>query len=201
MVEKLKDSGARIDYGEGRAVREPTTGKGSFQYISPIAIQRLIQAMKQNRELFQNVDQLNKESLIYIFYSNMYDLLLTNTGFKKEFDYMAYTLYCIMQLYELEYNGQIFTKEFITIPPTALKAVAVHYQQGSEKYAPYNWELGIYMSRCLDSAVRHFGQYLMGMTDEPHLAASIWNIFALLHYEITQPDMNDLHQWKITDGT
>ncbi len=38
---RINDGGARISYGEGKAIREPSTGKGRYDLISPFATQRL----------------------------------------------------------------------------------------------------------------------------------------------------------------
>lgn len=38
---KIDDGGKRISYGEKRAVREPSTGKGRYDLISPFAVRRL----------------------------------------------------------------------------------------------------------------------------------------------------------------
>jgi hypothetical protein len=35
------DSGERMSFGEGKAMREPSTGKGRFDLISPFALERL----------------------------------------------------------------------------------------------------------------------------------------------------------------
>lgn len=40
-LEKIDDGGKRISYGEGMAIREPTTGKGRYDLISPFATRRL----------------------------------------------------------------------------------------------------------------------------------------------------------------
>lgn len=39
--ETINDGGERISYGEGMAFREPTTGKGRYDLISPFATRRL----------------------------------------------------------------------------------------------------------------------------------------------------------------
>lgn len=98
---KIDDGGDRISYGENRAVREPSSGKGRYDLISPFAVRRL----------------------------------------------------------------------------------AKWYELGAQKYADRNWEKGIPFSRCVDSAKRHLDKYVMGMTDEDHLAAAAWNIFAIMHYQ------------------
>lgn len=97
----INDGGARMSYGEGKAIREPSEGKGRFDLISPFALYRL----------------------------------------------------------------------------------ARWYELGSKKYSDRNWEKGIPFSRYLDSAMRHLNKYLMGYTDEDHLAAAAWNIFAMMHHE------------------
>ena len=39
--EGIDDGGQRISYGEGKAIREPSTGKGRYDLISPFATRRL----------------------------------------------------------------------------------------------------------------------------------------------------------------
>lgn len=79
------------------------------------------------------------------------------------------------------------------ISPFAIKRLARWYELGAAKYADRNWEKGIPFSRCVDSAKRHLDKYIMGMTDEDHLAAAAWNIFALLHYEeLGMTDLDDM---------
>lgn len=38
---KIEDSGKRISYGDDKAIREPTVGKGRYDLISPFATRRL----------------------------------------------------------------------------------------------------------------------------------------------------------------
>lgn len=40
-IEGIDDCGERISYGENMAIREPTTGKGRYDLISPFATRRL----------------------------------------------------------------------------------------------------------------------------------------------------------------
>ena len=65
---------------------------------------------------------------------------------------------------------------FDLLPWDAIQALAVHYQKGCLKYGDRNWEKGIPVSRYLDSAGRHYAQFVMGADDENHLIASIWNL-------------------------
>ena len=41
METRINDSGSRISYGEEMAVREPVTGKGRYDLITPFGIDRL----------------------------------------------------------------------------------------------------------------------------------------------------------------
>jgi len=43
---KMTDSGKRISFGEGKAFREPTKGKGRYDLVSPFAIDRLAKWME-----------------------------------------------------------------------------------------------------------------------------------------------------------
>ena len=105
---QLEDSGDRISYGEGMAVREPDFGKGRYDLISPFALRRM----------------------------------------------------------------------------------ALHYENGAAKYADRNWEKGMNFSRYVNSAIRHMWKYVMGMTDEDHLAAAAWNIFAIMHHQELGEDVS-----------
>lgn len=68
---------------------------------------------------------------------------------------------------------------FDLLPPRAIEALAIHYQKGCKKYGERNWELGIPLSRYLDSSLRHAFQFLQGLEDENHLIAAIWNLMCL----------------------
>lgn len=74
------------------------------------------------------------------------------------------------------------------IPPIMLHRLALHYERGANKYANRNWEKGLKDSRCFSSTIRHLYRWLAGDRTEDHLAAAIWNIAALMHYETYQPD-------------
>lgn len=108
---KINDSGERITYGEGMAMREPSTGKGRYDLVSPFATRRL----------------------------------------------------------------------------------AEWYELGAKKYADRNWEKGMPYSRYVDSAKRHLDKFVMGMEDEDHLAAVVFNVFAIMHHqELGQIELDDM---------
>ncbi len=69
------------------------------------------------------------------------------------------------------------------ISPIALRRLALVYERGAEKYDERNWEKGMYVSRMLDSAMRHIQQHLEGLRDEDHLGHAAFNIFGAIHIE------------------
>lgn len=83
---------------------------------------------------------------------------------------------------------------FDLITPFGLRRLARWYELGAHKYADRNWERGgIPFSRYLDSAMRHLNKFTMGMNDEDHLAAAVWNLMAIMHHqELGQLELDDL---------
>ena len=78
------------------------------------------------------------------------------------------------------------------ITPYALHRLALHYEAGAAKYADRNWEKGVPASRCFSSAIRHLFQWIAGRSEEDHLAAAAWNIFAIIDFEERLPEMIDI---------
>lgn len=72
---------------------------------------------------------------------------------------------------------------FDLISPYALLRLARRYEDGAAHHGDRNWEGGFPLSRCYDAAIRHLTQALAGQTDEDHLAAAAWNVFAAMHFE------------------
>lgn len=77
---------------------------------------------------------------------------------------------------------------FDLISPIAWMRLAVHVENGIDKYGLRNWELGIPLHTYVDSAFRHLTRWvrdkLLGReSTEDHLAAVMWNIMCLIHTE------------------
>ena len=85
---------------------------------------------------------------------------------------------------------------FDLIGTEGLIRLAQLYEKGANKYAERNWEKGIPVSRCMDSAFRHLWKYMDGWNDEDHLAAVAWNVFAIMQYEKHNKNMQDLENRK-----
>lgn len=85
---------------------------------------------------------------------------------------------------------------FDLIPPCALKRLALRYEGGAVAHGPRNWEKGMSVERCYDSALRHLLQWGDGQKDEDHLGAVLWNICAIMHMEEKLPEFIDLPSRK-----
>ena len=72
---------------------------------------------------------------------------------------------------------------FDLITPFMLDRLAKWYELGARKYSSHNWEQGISVSRCIDSALRHLNEYRKGKREEDHLSAAIFNVAAIVHFE------------------
>lgn len=83
------------------------------------------------------------------------------------------------------------------VSPLALTRLANLMARGAEKYSERNWEKGMNVSRLFSSAYRHLMQFYLGDKSEDHLAAVMFNIAAIIHFEeLGREDLNDLPQWK-----
>lgn len=99
-------------------------------------------------------------------------------------------------------EAKIGKGRFDLLSPYALLRVARIYEKGAVKYTIRNMEKGLEFSTYLDSLLRHIIEYMMGMTDEDHLAQAMWNVMQLLHQEalidfkLLPPELNDLPQYQ-----
>lgn len=85
---------------------------------------------------------------------------------------------------------------FDLIPPCAIKRLALRYEGGAVAHGSRNWEKGMSVERCYDSAVRHLLQWGDGQKDEDHLAAAMWNLCAIMYMEEKMPEFVDLPSRK-----
>ena len=87
---------------------------------------------------------------------------------------------------------------FDLLPPAAIFAVARVFEEGAKKYDARNFEIGMPVSRFIDSALRHIFKHLEGFRDEPHMAQAAWNLLAYIHTAtmiergILSEELNDL---------
>lgn len=69
------------------------------------------------------------------------------------------------------------------ISPIMMHRLAVLMEQGAIKYAARNWETGIPLSACIDSALRHAEKAKMRLTNEDHAIQAIFNLMIFVHQE------------------
>jgi hypothetical protein len=76
---------------------------------------------------------------------------------------------------------------------------------GAKKYGIRNWEKGMPLSVFLASANRHFQQFMMGETDEDHIAHCAFNLDAIMHGQemikrgLWPAEYNDLPEYGAAD--
>lgn len=85
------------------------------------------------------------------------------------------------------------------IPVLPLQEVARVYTIGAQKYEVRNWEKGIKWTRIFGALLRHAylwwaGQIFDKDNGQHHLAAVVFNAFALMEYERTHPEFDD--RWE-----
>ena len=79
------------------------------------------------------------------------------------------------------------------ISPFMLMRLGKWLAKGASKYGARNWEKGIPNSVCWESLMRHVVKCGMGMTDEDHLSAIIFNAMAIVHnQETNRTDLDDM---------
>jgi len=61
-----------------------------------------------------------------------------------------------------------------------IHANAMQLERGMKKYGNRNWEKGQPVSRYIQSARRHLAYHMMGLRDEPHMAAAAWNVLCAI---------------------
>lgn len=89
------------------------------------------------------------------------------------------------------------------IPPISLYRLAMHFANGAKKYGDRNWEKGQPLSRYIESLERHLQKAKVGLLDEDHWSAIVWNAMAFIHTQTMiqtgeLPDtLNDLPHYSI----
>lgn len=87
------------------------------------------------------------------------------------------------------------------ITPVGLRRLAETYGEGAEKYTDNNWQKGIPAKNLINHALAHITQWLAGDTSEDHLAHAVWNLFSIMHFEETRPELIDVDARKVAAAT
>lgn len=75
-------------------------------------------------------------------------------------------------------------------PYQVLLDVSIHFEDGALKYDDNNWKKGIPVNVYVDSALRHYVKHKIGMVDEPHDRAFIWNVLCGNWTIYNKPELN-----------
>ena len=67
------------------------------------------------------------------------------------------------------------------VSPIMMERLAAWLAKGAVKYSDRNWEKAIPLSQSLGSLMRHTLSWMLGRTDEDHLAAMVCNAMFLIH--------------------
>lgn len=84
--------------------------------------------------------------------------------------------------------------------------LAKHLERGAIPNSPRNWEKGMALSTYARRVRRHFGQGMMGMTDEDHFTAAYCNLHMLIHTRemirmgVLPPELDDLPHYLSAKG-
>ena len=96
------------------------------------------------------------------------------------------------------YRGpQLHRESLVLIPELAVDELQFVYQTGAKKHGAESWREGMSWSKCLSKIVRHLGRFLAGESRCPkdgqhHLASVMFWCAALMEYERTHPEMDDI---------
>lgn len=173
----LKMDGEKAAFDSG-AIRYTKTGKGRYDLIPGDVIADIIGYAIDLFE-YNSTMTVSKADIIEVAYRGEVEDRFKNTIINLVIQYYspADVIQNDMGLPAAE--GTIVS--FIDGMANMLKDLAIHYENGAEKYGVDNWKKGIPVvggdrgGSFMDSAMRHLAQYLIGLTDEPHQISCIWN--------------------------
>lgn len=168
---EIKDSGDRTKFSTG-AVRDLHDGKGRFDLMPLDIVSRVIQYYQDP----------SIEDDGYFAPCDVFSLI-----HKFKIDGDAQHLYVAIShfiYYMLEGNTE----------PKALYSflldLAKHYENGAKKYGENNWQKGLPLHSCIDSALRHYTKFQAGMKDEPHHVAFVWNLITAIYMKEHFPELD-----------
>jgi hypothetical protein len=180
----MLDGGERTTY-EGGAQREPHKGKGRYDWITPFGVERTCLA---GIALFGLPEVRVKENEPASSICQASCHINEWREGKRDKDYLAFAAWFVVSAMHFEATGEMMERDgYISLSPYALERLAKWSEKGGEKYnkdgVERNWERGMLYDHPLDSALRHINCWREGKKEEDKLAAVLWNIFALIHYE------------------
>lgn len=188
----ILDSGERRVFDSG-AKRDIQEGKGRNDLLHPGVMSLIMNSFGAcQRAEYLASPKFDCKRHLQNWYANPVSSDLTDLV-------LAYMCCCAM-LYGKSGMADVAPKQDsptplqIFVEGTAM--LAKHYEKGAKKYGDHNWSKGIPSVSFYDSAHRHIDKHIMGMTDEPHIEACMFNIVGLLYNNLCRPDL----EFKIYAG-
>lgn len=160
----IKDSGERRQFDTG-AVRDMQKGKGRCDLMPLDVVRRLI------------ADNARDELIL----SNLNTFLQSGD---TSFLHQAFTTFCV-------YSDISSADSVQACIINNVLQVAIHFEEGAEKYGEDNWKKGLPAKCYIDSAVRHYLKWLRGDTDERHDRAFLWNLMCCIWTCERMPELNN----------
>ena len=179
------DTSKLKDFGTG-AKREDKTGKGRYDLIPGDVMSELEdfawETYFNNGSTTCSATDVSKSAYFddWTDVELYYDFIVNVISYFFAKDHIECTDDCGEISYEV--NWDIFRSGLYEMR----KQLALHYEAGAVVHGVDNWKKGlpVYGSErggCfLDSMRRHIDQALMGLTDEPHAVAALWNAFCAI---------------------
>lgn len=162
-IKTPKDTGVRIKFDTG-SQKEIVEGRGRYDLLPISMIGSLIHAYYDDSLPPDDPNIENARAIDDFLYNIHLSFLREDT-----FDKISVILNAT----------NIFISEFLaTTPEQIIPALAKLYEAGANKYAARDWEKGRPQEVFIDSALRHFFQFLNDETDEAHDIAVIWNLIS-----------------------
>lgn len=154
----VKDSGARTIFDTG-SQKEIVTGRGRYDLIPLKQLSNMYDRMSREVK-----DSEKYESIAEFLYQIYNSLIIKSIPSKVSYIISAITIF----------SKEILNREL----PEITQALAKLYEAGAQKYSERDWEKGRPQEVFINSALRHFFQYLNGETDEDHATAAVWNLLS-----------------------
>lgn len=83
------------------------------------------------------------------------------------------------------------TVRYDLISPIALRRLAETHAEGSGKYGDSNYLKGIDSRNLMNHLLTHLQAWQAGDDSEDNLGHAAWNLFTLMHFEETRPELID----------
>lgn len=193
---EIKMEGKKDNF-EGGAIRYTKTGKGRYDLIPPLQIAAILEYSRMHwdkLEKFPNPTFMGYETLraaygaivikddnnipVEVYIETIINIVIWKYAFPN--------VDCVDGENTVTIDYDIFISAFNRM----LKDLAIHYENGAEKYGVDNWKKGIPETKgerggsFRDSGLRHLSQMIEGLTDEPHTISAIWNFIGAMYAKL-----------------